>query len=118
MTTTAVHRRPDGTGLLVISGDLDVATCDDAYTRGAELMAAGSSTLYVDMMDVTFIDSTGIGCLIKLSNQATACDSTVVLLDPSPRVNRMLDLTGLSRVFQVKMTPNAGTPDLQLARKH
>lgn len=74
-----------------------------------ELRAAGSAALRdgghlrleIDLSTVTFIDSTGLGALIHLRNLANEHRGTLLLVEPSAPVLRLLALTRLDEVFTI-----------------
>jgi anti-anti-sigma factor len=100
----AKHVRPDGSFLLVLAGDLDTASADDVRRAGLDLIAeaVADEAVLVDLIDVPFMDSTGIGALIALQNAADEAGLKLVLLDPSKRVTQVLDITHLTDVFTVE----------------
>jgi anti-anti-sigma factor len=53
------------------------------------------------MRDVTFLDSSGLGALIVISQLATEAGGQVVLCDPSEAVVKALDLTHTTPLFTV-----------------
>jgi anti-sigma B factor antagonist len=93
--------QPDESVRLVVSGDVDVATAGTVLSSGLELLNNRQvpSTLALDLTNVTFIDSTGLGVLVSLRN---AAGDDLVLLDPSERVLRLLDITGLTSAFTIE----------------
>jgi anti-sigma B factor antagonist len=97
------HMRLDGSMVLVLSGELDLASAPEVRQAGRDLIAADGCTKFmVDLMDVSFIDSTGIGTLIALRLAAEKMEVPFVLLDPSNRVTRLLELTALTHVFDIE----------------
>jgi anti-sigma B factor antagonist len=84
------------------SGEIDVAT---AQGLRSELAAVPSGTrkLVVDLSEVTFLDSTGLGVLVATLKrlQDGADDSRVALVVTRPQTVRVLEVTGLARVFSV-----------------
>jgi anti-sigma B factor antagonist len=86
---------------LVISGELDVATAAEVRSAGEQAVADGSQSLVVDLEAVTFLDSSGLGALIALRNASLAAQRSFSLRRPSPRVNKVLELSGLTDVFDV-----------------
>ena len=101
----ATHIRDDGSTLFVLSGEVDIACADDVRDRGLKLLAAdGCHTLVIDMMGVSFIDSIGLAAPIVLRHASGEVGAPLVLLDPSPRVMRVLEITKLNGVFDVRHT--------------
>lgn len=95
--------RMDGTLVLVLAGEFDIAAAPEVRRVGLDLIAAdGCSRVPLDMMDVSFLDSTGIGALIGLRLAAEEANIPFALVDPSDRVTRLFELTRLTQVFTVE----------------
>jgi anti-anti-sigma factor len=85
-----------------LRGSLDLATKDELIAGAAKALAEpGAEALAVDMSGVTFMDSTGIGALVKISTDTRKQGVTFTLEDPSDRVRRILHLTGLLEVWDL-----------------
>jgi anti-sigma B factor antagonist len=98
----AHHLRDDGSTLLVLSGEIDMSCAQAIQEDGLKLLAVdGCRALVIDLMDVSFMDSTGLGALIGLRNASREMGAPLVLLDPSPRVRRVLEITRLDGVFEI-----------------
>ncbi len=85
------------------SGEVDVAT---APQLGAVLgqVPAEAPVLVVDLSEVTFIDSTGIGVLVagwKQIRDAHPDDGSMRLVVTRPQIVKVLEITGLNDVFGV-----------------
>jgi N-acetylglucosaminyldiphosphoundecaprenol N-acetyl-beta-D-mannosaminyltransferase len=84
-------------------GHLDLATVSATPGLASEIVADGRHCL-LDLADVTFIDSTGIGLLIRLQKELRAARARLVLLNPGPAVRRALKLMRLEFFFPTAMT--------------
>ncbi|PYJ60314.1 MAG: hypothetical protein DME24_09955 [Verrucomicrobia bacterium] len=67
--------------------------------RGA--LAERSKNIDVDLSQTLFLDSCGLGALISLHKTACTRNGTVRLLNPTPPVEQILELTRLHRVFEI-----------------
>jgi len=56
----------------------------------------------VDLGGVTFIDSTGLGALVRLRTEAATRGKTSALSNLSPATERILQLSGLLELFTIK----------------
>jgi anti-sigma B factor antagonist len=89
---------------LRLYGEADLAVAEQILEVGAALVSEPNTTaVIVDMADLTFIDSTGLGALVRLRNLAMASNKTVHLAQPSERVKRVLDISGLATVFDTPL---------------
>ncbi len=64
------------------------------------LIATGQLSVLVDLHDVTYMDSAGIGVVVESFVRLTRRGGQCKLLRPSPVVTRVLDITQLSSVIQ------------------
>jgi anti-sigma B factor antagonist len=97
---TSEYRDPDGATVLAIAGEVDLAVAAQVRDSGlAALARDDSAALRLDLSGVTFMDSSGLGALIQLNN---ANPGRVVLVRPSPRVVRLLELAGLADTLVVE----------------
>ena len=87
-------RRDAGVTTVSCAGEIDVGTCTkliDALER-ADLQ--DTAVVRVDLSRVTFIDSTGIGCLLHGALRAEKAGSAFEIV-PSDAVERFIDVSGL-----------------------
>ena len=96
---TGVEERGDAL-LVHLSGELDLY---NAHLVREELLAAAARApdrLIVDLADVTFIDSTGLGVLIEARGRL-ANRRALLLVAPNVDTRRALEISGLDRHFGV-----------------
>ena len=83
---------------VVLDGEYDISRT--AELRDAILDAHGDQrSVVVDMSGVTFFDSSALRALLEVRSVLAAHDATVTLLDPSPVVRRLLELTKIGHLF-------------------
>jgi anti-sigma B factor antagonist len=88
---------------LRVHGDVDLSAADEFRRVGLDaLTEPDCRQLVVEMSDVAFIDSTGVGVLVDLRNAALAREIPLVISDPSERVREVLRLTAMDAVFDVQ----------------
>ena len=83
-------------------GDIDVATVE--AQRGDWLAAVDERRprrLVIDMSDVTFLDSTGLGAIVALQRRQRAHGGMVAITNAAPPVARVLQLTGMHLTMEV-----------------
>ncbi len=97
-------RSLDGWEVLSVRGEIDAYTSPRLRERLASLMDQGRFRLIVDLEDVGFMDSTGLGVLVSCLKRAKEHAGEMILVCTSPQILRVLAITGLDRVFDVRST--------------
>jgi anti-anti-sigma factor len=88
---------------LAVAGDLDLHTVGDVEAAAAQYLRDPASTeLAVDLSRVNFIDSTGVGTLVRLRIKSRENGKALVLRRPSAQVRRILDMTSLAATFTIE----------------
>ena len=82
-----------------VSGEVDFSTTQRLINTVGESFDAGAQVIDVEMADVDFIDSTGIGGLVRLSKRSSTINVSFRLLNCSPRTRDILRLTGLDSIL-------------------
>lgn len=80
---------------------LDAHNSGDLRDQILKLLENGDAHLVVDLSDVRFIDSSGLGALLSGYKNATLRSGSFVLTGLQPRVQSMFELTRLHRVFEI-----------------
>lgn len=93
----------DGGGTLVfrLRGSLDLATAPTVRAALAEATEKGSQHLIVDLTQLEFLDSTGLGVLIGAHRRAVERGGSFRLVVGEGAIARLLNITGLIAVFAV-----------------
>jgi anti-sigma B factor antagonist len=96
---TFVQTERDGTPVLSVAGELDVANADQFRAELRDTLARSDGSVVVDFADLAFIDSSGIGVLVGASKQAAERGGTVRVehVDHAPR--KVFEITGLADRF-------------------
>jgi anti-sigma B factor antagonist len=81
---------------LTLDGEIDIETCVDHLPR---VLAYDGRDVTIDVGKVTFIDSSGLGLLIKLRRRADDSGGTVHLVNQPPCVAKLLEMSGLADFF-------------------
>lgn len=102
-----------GVPVVVIAGELDVATAAPLRNRLQELLEEGQSTIVVDLLDVTFLDSTAIGVLVGALKACRAVGGDLLLAVTEPRIAKVLEITGLDEVFSIHPSVHGAATSLR-----
>jgi anti-sigma B factor antagonist len=90
-----------GIPIVTVSGEIDVATAPQLQERLHALVARGQSTVVVDLLGVTFLDSTALGVLVGALKRCRERGGDMPLVMTEPRIMKIFEITGLTAVFPI-----------------
>ena len=96
--------RQDDVTIVSLGGEIDLATQGELRTVLNDLVVAGDVHLILDLTDVSFIDSTGIGALIGTRRRVHAFQGSLTLVCPHESILKIFTITGLEKVFDIRPT--------------
>ncbi len=76
-----------------------VAETRDKLRESVKVLVASTKRLTLDLADVLYIDSTGIGALMELYVSATRAQCRLKLINVGERVLKVLQLTRVAALF-------------------
>ena len=91
----------DGVATVALEGELDIATAPVLDATLADVERNGTATLLLDLAQVQFIDSTGLRSLLSAHQRAEAAGRTLRLANLPVDVERVFDVTGVRRIFDI-----------------
>src|SRR3712207_4039498 len=96
------ERHAGPVAVLELSGHL---VADESACRSLQqvslLVVAGWLNVLVDLRNVTYIDSGGVGSLVASFVHVTRRGGRLKILAPSARASHVLDISGLVDVFEI-----------------
>jgi anti-anti-sigma factor len=102
MSTLSIIARTDADGTVHLhpTGEIDGDNAHEIREAVSGLLATSNPRMIkVDMVDVAFIDSMGIGALVACYHAAAASGVQLVLRNPTSYVHRLLYVSGLLGLF-------------------
>ena len=97
---TSLDRTAD-TVTVTLHGEVDVMTVDQVRVALTDAIAAKPRVVVIDMADLSFIDSTGLGALIFGFQRARDAGIAFRLARPTRGVHQILVLSGLLEVVEL-----------------
>lgn len=97
------HPQPD-TVVVTVYGDLDLHSADQLGDLLVGVVDRGASLVVVDLSDVEFVDSQGLGALMRGTRRFGAGKDRFRLVVPAPEIRRLFEITALDRVFPLDAT--------------
>jgi anti-sigma B factor antagonist len=92
------HPRP-GAVVVSVHGDLDLHSADELGDLLVGAVDRGAAMLVVDLSDVEFLDSQGLGALLRGTRRFGASKERFRLVVATPEVRRVFEITALDQVF-------------------
>jgi anti-sigma B factor antagonist len=86
--------------VVAVNGEIDVYAAPALRDGLTELLEDGSSVV-VDLTDVGFLDSTGLGALVAARTTASEKGASLPLVCTHQRILKLFTITGLDEVFSI-----------------
>ncbi len=87
--------------IVEVGGEIDVYTAPKLREALIELVQGGTYNIVVDMEQVEFLDSTGLGVLVGGLKRVRSHDGSMTLVCTQERLLKIFRITGLTRVFEI-----------------
>jgi anti-sigma B factor antagonist len=95
----------DGNAFVVsLTGEADLHTAPELKRALDGVIGLGGTAAVVDMAEVSFIDSTTLGILVRAHSRLRELGGDLVIVASDRRVLRTLEITGLDRIFSIEPT--------------
>ncbi len=95
------------TAVLHVDGRLDLASAAEVKSAILKAVDTGSPYVIVDLKNVPFIDSSGLGALIGGLRAARTAGGDLRIANPGAQARMILELTTLDRVLVTHETVEA-----------
>ena len=98
-----IESRSDDAGqiTLAVAGAIDLQSRDDLIDAARDALKSGTTSIVLNLAAVDFMDSTGIGALVEISREASDAGVDFAIQEPSERVLRILEITGLTQAWNI-----------------
>ena len=98
------HYNKDGIEVIDVAGTIDIYTAPRLRELLIDLISTNSYQLIVNMDQVEFLDSTGLGVLVGGLKRVRAHDGSLDLVCTQERILKIFRVTGLAKVFCIHET--------------
>lgn len=96
-----LKEKPNGY-LVMLRGEVDIYTAPKLKQSLIPLTEQSKNTVCIDLKDVTYLDSTGLGIFIQALKSATKNNSHLKLIRVKGRVLRLFEVTGLEDIMTIE----------------
>ncbi len=87
-------RIENGTPVVTVEGEIDVATAPQLRECLHEVIAEGNATVILDLLPVTFLDSTALGVLVGALKRCRELGGELHVVVSDPRIMKIFEITG------------------------
>lgn len=105
----------DQINVLSMSGKLDLANAAKLKESVKSLLDNKQNMIHLEMKDVDFINSSGLGALVSLMKEVRVQKGRLTLSNLAPYVNEIFEITQLSHVFEIFPTSEDAFASYQAA---
>lgn len=98
---TNVLTNESATTTVTLHGDIDVTCAAELRTRLSSLLDDGHNELLINMAEVSFIDSTGLGVLVDALVRAREEGGDIELIELTGVTRKIFELTSLDSLFSL-----------------
>jgi anti-sigma B factor antagonist len=109
MNLNIQHEKKDDKDYLAIAGEIDAYTAPKLREMMLPLTENEGALIVVNLSDVQYMDSTGLGIFIAALKSSQQYESGLKLQGMTPRVKRLFDITGLKEVMNIDGEIKGGT---------
>jgi anti-sigma B factor antagonist len=110
----SVSRPADGDAPVVaVSGEVDVYSAPALKESLTGLLKSGAASVIVDLTDVAFLDSTGLGALVEARAATSEAGGSLPLVCNQERILKLFTITGLDGVFAIHRSVDEAVQSLR-----
>lgn len=88
--------------VVAVRGEVDLYTAPKLRERLEGLVEADERQIVVDLAELDFIDSTGLGVLVGALKRVREYGGDMRLRNASPSTHKILEIAGLTKLFSLE----------------
>lgn len=91
----------DNIHLVSLEGDIDFLVYPELKKQLLKLIESGKINMIVNLDKVNYIDSSGLGAITSAHLKVTSMGGNIKIVSPNADINKIFDITGLSKVVKI-----------------
>jgi len=98
----SVRTGEDGGQVVAMTGELDIATADQAYAYLSDVLAGAGhdrAAISMDLSGLTFCDASGLSVLARVARRARRAGGQLRMVAARPALMKIIRITGLDRSY-------------------
>jgi anti-sigma B factor antagonist len=108
MSSDATVQELNGWTVIVVDGELDAMSGPELSETVTDQLA-DHQALVIDLTGVAFIDSSGLGVLVRALKQSREAGGQLTLVIDSEQTLKLFHITALDQTFEIAATREAAT---------
>ncbi|UOQ44344.1 STAS domain-containing protein [Halobacillus salinarum] len=108
MNLTIDVTNKENTAYVSLAGEVDAFTAPKLKEALLPLTKEDGQTVEVDLQEVNYMDSTGLGVFISALKSTKEHDTELKLVQMQERVYRLFKITGLTEIMNIDSTVRGG----------
>jgi anti-sigma B factor antagonist len=85
--------------LFTVSGEIDISNAEQLKERLEAAYREHAADLMLDITDLNYIDSTGLGAVIGIYGKIRDAGHRIVLINPRENIKKLLRITSFDKVL-------------------
>ncbi|NED74328.1 STAS domain-containing protein [Streptomyces sp. SID9944] len=103
------HRTANGWTVVSVTGEVDVCSAPGIREAVLRLMDEGRRHFVLDLCEVTFLDSMGLGMIVAITKRLRSHGGSLTLTCTDPRILKVFRMGGLRTVYTCHPSPTEAT---------
>ncbi|MCD5413892.1 MAG: STAS domain-containing protein [Clostridiales bacterium] len=83
-------------------GEIDIYTAKQFKEMFVEIYEIKKENIRIDAKGLDYIDSTGLGVMIGALKRSREENKNITIVNAKENVNKLLEITGLSKIFKIE----------------
>jgi len=100
-TLAVVVRQVDGHSVVTLDGEVDIFSVNHVRAALDDVLIDGASMVIVDLSAVHFMDSSGLGALVRARKKARVLRTEFAVVCADGMVRQLFAMTGMVHVFPI-----------------
>jgi anti-sigma B factor antagonist len=83
--------------IIHVNGEIDIYTCPELRNTLTELIENGSRNLILDLENIKYIDSTGLGTIAHMARSIESDNGQVIVISTNNQIKKIFQVSGLEK---------------------
>lgn len=99
LTINAANNTENNAWEFTLAGEIDISNAEGFKTKLEDAMAEVRQNITIDLSELNYIDSTGLGVIIGVYSAIKKDGFCIKVLNPRDNVRKLLTISGLDKIL-------------------